>query len=306
MKKRILALVTAFFVAITILPFGGIEAEASTKLNDDRVYYISDYCSGDCLLSANVYMMRRAAILKGSKWGGIKNRYARKKLCYSFNNMHQEYTFHSDNLTFKGGHGNLPGGYEANKRKLIRLLEKHPEGIVVHGYDSYGTHGVLITGYKNGLFYCADSAQNYGGRNVGIVTYGNSSMSSLSGCFQYWYLKSVTYDKYTIKYRDGLKSSPKNQIKIANTRMKSAVAGQITKKKFIRTGYTYSSWYVYRYIDGKIHYLCKDKKGKIKWLRPGKITKSYTKFTVGSGGKLKLRLRNKTVFLKPKWVKKKS
>lgn len=304
MKKKILAIVTAFFVAISIFSFGDIEAYASTSLSSKKVYYISNYCSGDCTLSANVYMMRRAAIKRGSKWSGITNGSARKKLCYSFNGMKYDYSYHSDNLKFIGAHGYLPGGYAANKRKLKALLKKHPEGIVVHGYDSYGPHGVLITGYKNGTFYCADSAKNSRGRNVGITTFGNSSMASLSGCRQYWYLKSVVYDKYTLKYRDGLSKSPKGQTVIYSKTMKSKVRGRISSKKFVRKGYHYSSWYITKYDHGKLHYLCKHKNGKTKWLRSKEITSKYKKIAVSCGGTLKLRVKNKgVIILRPKWIK---
>ncbi len=218
--------------------------------------------------------------------------------------MKYDYSYHSDNLKFIGGHGYLPGGYKANKRKLKALLKKHPEGIVVHGYDSYGPHGVLITGYKNGTFYCADSAKNSRGRNKGITTFGKSSMRSLGGCYQYWYLKSVVYDKYTLKYRDDLDQSPKGQTVIYSKTMKSGVRGSITSKKFIRKGYHYSSWYITKYDHGYIHYLCKSKSGNYKWLRAKEITSSYRRLVATCGGTLKLKVKNKGVItLRPKWVK---
>ncbi|MCQ2551310.1 MAG: hypothetical protein MJ146_03900 [Clostridia bacterium] len=192
MKKRLLSLIMAVLIAVVFLPCNTF---AETDINDDSVYYISSYVDGGCVLCANVYMMRRAAMLRGYSWKGISRASAQKKLCTSGTSMKWDYTYHKGDLTFVGARGTLPGGYEDNKAKLKSLLKKHPEGIVVHGYDNYTTHGVLITEFKNGTFYAVDSANNHGDENKGIVKFKNTTLRSLGGCFQYWYLKKVTVYK---------------------------------------------------------------------------------------------------------------
>ena len=53
-------------------------------------------------------------------------------------------------------HGRLPGG-ESNRQILIDLLAEHPEGFVLHAPGV--PHGILLTYYTAGVFYCADPAQ---------------------------------------------------------------------------------------------------------------------------------------------------
>lgn len=247
MKKKIMSLLLIVCLVVTMIPFATMEANAATSLTNKKVYRISDYKSQDCLLSANVCMMRRAAITRGAKnWSAITNTSARKKLCTGVNNMRSGYTYTSSGLTFKGGSGSLPNTKNGNKKNLISLLKSHPEGIVVYGTDKDGSpHGVLITSYSNGVFYCADSTQNYGAANKGIVKYSASTMTSLSNCYKYWYLKSVagkvtsSQPTYTVKYSanggTGTMSSA------------TATLGKYYSSKsntFKKTGHSFGGWYV--------------------------------------------------------------
>lgn len=59
-------------------------------------------------------------------------------------------------------HDTLPGG-EANKDVLIDLLAEHPEGIMLHA--ACVPHGILLTEYKDGQFYCADPSE-YAGTGI--------------------------------------------------------------------------------------------------------------------------------------------
>lgn len=115
---------------------------------------------------------------------------------------------------------------------------------------------------------------------------------------------------YYIHYSDGLKKT--SYEKDAQTIPEQVVIPGDTvttqKEKFKREGYTYSRYYITKIVDGKVHYLCKHKKsGEKKWLSGKKITKSYTKMTVKTGGKLQLRSsrvkKGREITLTPVWKK---
>ncbi|MBO5994214.1 MAG: hypothetical protein J6Q41_01725 [Firmicutes bacterium] len=156
---------------------------------------MKNYKSGDCVLCANAYMLMRAAHARGSDLAPcITNKKLRKYACTSSsgNIMKHDYTFTYDGLTFTVKYKKLKGDYAARKKKIKSMLKKHPEGIVGLGYSKYSTHGVLLTGYVDGVLYAADSALNYGSFNKGITPYSETIMKSLKTVKHVWYLKEVT------------------------------------------------------------------------------------------------------------------
>lgn len=205
MKKKIMSLIIALFMVLTIMPAMTDTAHAATKITDKSVYYVTGYVSGDCLLTANIYMMRRAAITRGSTdWQQMNNTSInlRGALCTSktrrSNQLKNKYSYTFDGLTFVGKNGSLSGSTSAKKKKIRNLLKEHPEGIAVwannagKGYP----HAVLITEYKNGTFYCADSTHNASkyrkkGKNAGIEKFSRCTVSSISRLSKYWYLDEV-------------------------------------------------------------------------------------------------------------------
>lgn len=203
--KRIISCIIALFLAVTIMPVMATTVEAATKITDKSVYYVTGYRSGDCVLTSNIYMMRRAAILRDStKWSGLNNTSVplRSAICvgsskYS-SSVLNKYTYTYDGLTFKGNSGKLSGSVSQKKKKLRTLLKKHPEGIVVwarncgKGYP----HAVLLTEYKNGTFYCAEPTYNADkykkkGKNKGIQKFSQCTITSMGRLTKYWYLEEV-------------------------------------------------------------------------------------------------------------------
>ena len=71
--------------------------------------------------------------------------------------------------------GVLPkGSVDQNRKELIRLLDAHPEGVIIYSKYSNSQHAILITDYEktqNGgyQFYAIDSADNT--KQVGAPTY---------------------------------------------------------------------------------------------------------------------------------------
>ena len=82
------------------------------------------------------------------------------------------------------GYATLPSSTAEKTQLLIKLLQEHPEGIVL--YDRSQPHAVLLTDYTNGVFYCSDPAGNISSGRIPL----NSSSVSISGASCYWYVTS--------------------------------------------------------------------------------------------------------------------
>ena len=196
MKRKILLIVIAVAVVFSSLPVS-VSAASSISINNKAVVYTpsSDYRSGDCILTSSKNMIRRAAILRGSKvWSKTTNKTLRGKATI-FGLLLHNFTYSTDGLAYTVKMGMFKGKTEKERiKEFAKLIKEHPEGVVVWGkYSSiYGEHGVLLTGVKNGVPYAADSAYNVGSWNKGIMKWKDTSMYSPLRCTQYWYIKSVS------------------------------------------------------------------------------------------------------------------
>ena len=171
-------------------------AKYEEVLSDEETYYAEGYKSRDCVLSANVYMLRRASIMKGSVvWSEIKNSTLRKTACTTStgSSLRYSYTYTKDGLTFKVVHALLQGSANSKKAQLKKLLEEHPEGVVVRGKSTSGAgHGILVTQYRDGKFWAVDSAQNSLKANIGIVPISKTTVPYISNCSHIWYVDSIS------------------------------------------------------------------------------------------------------------------
>ncbi len=207
---RVMTIILSVCMVFTMCPFisdgwnNSGHAEAATKITDKKVYRNKGYKSGDCVLSANIYMMRRAAIARGGKWKGINNNgNVRHKIATGINDVRFKYEYTYGGITFNGRHGYLTGSVKTKKKTLKKLLDKHPEGVVV--WQRSPMHGILVTSYyynkkKEIKFMAADSTHNAAiwyakGKNKGIEKLKNTTIPSISKWEQYWYLSSVTVKK---------------------------------------------------------------------------------------------------------------
>ncbi len=169
--------------------------EEQLNIEDPELYYVKKYHSGDCVLCSNAYMIMRAAYYNGSEdFQKITNNLLRRYACTSKHGciMKHDYKFTFDGVTYRIKAKSLSGKKSAKEKKLRDLLEEHPEGIVVRGAARSGGHGILLTSYEDGKFYAVDSAQNYHGRNKGIVEYDDTTMYSIKRLTQIWYIESQT------------------------------------------------------------------------------------------------------------------
>ena len=199
MKKRILTFIIALAVVFTAVP--SMSFAASTINKDDKaVVYTpsSDYKSGDCILTSTRNMIRRAAIIRGSKvWSKTTNATLRKDATI-LGLLWHNFSHTADGLSYNISMKKFTGKTEKDRIKEFEtILKEHPEGIVVWGSKSsiWGQHGVLLTSVKNGVPYAADSAHNLGNSNRGIEAWSKTTMYSPVKCTQYWYIRSVTLGK---------------------------------------------------------------------------------------------------------------
>ena len=198
MKRRLLTIVLAASLLIGVLPAASFGASPKNiSINNKAVVYTpsSDYKSGDCILTSSRNMIRRAAILRGSrKWSKITNATLRGDATI-FGLLWHNFSHNADGLEFTVKCGIFKGRNEQERiREFQKLIKEHPEGVVVWGKRSsiWGEHGVLLTGVKNGVPYAADSAHNIGWQNVGIEKWSKTTMYSPYRCTQYWYIKQVS------------------------------------------------------------------------------------------------------------------
>lgn len=197
MKKRIITLTLAL---VMLIPLMTPAVYAEDLLESKAVYYTeeSDYIDGDCILTATRMMIRRASIMRNkTDWSTITNASLRPQattdglLLYSFcyNSGETEYNITSRHFTGEGT--------QARIAEFERLLEEHPEGIVVWGINaaSTGTHGVLVVKVENGEVYAMDSSHNMGMFKDGIQKWTDTTMLDPSLVTDYWYISDITQDE---------------------------------------------------------------------------------------------------------------
>lgn len=197
MKKRIITLTLAL---VMLMPLMTPAVYAEDLLESKAVYYTeeSDYIDGDCILTATRMMIRRASIMRNkTDWSTITNASLRPQattdglLLYSFcyDSGETEYSITSSHFTGEGT--------QARIAEFERLLEEHPEGIVVWGINaaSTGTHGVLVVKVENGEVYAMDSSHNMGMFKDGIQKWTDTTMLDPSLVTDYWYISDITPDE---------------------------------------------------------------------------------------------------------------
>lgn len=194
MKKRMITILLTLALLMTLTPAA---AFAGAGLLESReVYHTedSDYMDGDCVLTSTRMMIRRAAIMNGTRdWESITNGSLRPSATVDglllFN-----FSYEAGGMTYTVSTGTFDGeGDAARIREFSAMLRLHPEGVVVHGdYASEtGPHGVLVTSVENGEVYAMDPAYNTGDSNEGIQKWEATTMLEPGLCENYWYISSM-------------------------------------------------------------------------------------------------------------------
>ena len=211
-------------------------------LTEKATYYLGDKVPGGlCMVSSNMFMLRRKAIMLGSStWGKITlsdvNSKGIKYKAYSY--THDGYVYRADAYT-KFKKQTISGV----KAQLIELLKTHPEGVIIYGKKSQdkdaaagkdAEHGILVTSYKNDTFYGIDPAHNRNGKSKGIEKLSDTSIVTLKGITHYMCFQSVKRQAVDVRYLN----------KVIDISYWQAVADLVKAKKsgvdgvIIRTSYT--------------------------------------------------------------------
>ena len=149
MRTRMLSTLLA---VLLLLPLLVPAASAATREELDRpeVFLKQSAPNGTCVLVSTAMMLRRAALLQGEEdWRSIDIDTVRAEL------PGMPYRGTCRGLSVR--HAWLPGGGK-NAAYLEDMLSRHPEGVVL--YARCVPHGVLLTDYTDGVFYCYDPAVN--------------------------------------------------------------------------------------------------------------------------------------------------
>lgn len=178
MRQRILRSIAAMLVLVMLAP--AALAATYDEINQDQVFFKQSQ-RGTCTLAATAMMLRRAALLNGDEnWAQITEASCRQAFWIAGCGL--PYNFSYGEMTVS--HDTLPGG-EANKDILIDLLAEHPEGIMLHA--ACVPHGILLTEYKDGQFYCADPSEYVG---EGIIPIEEAWGTRVENSNAYWYVTS--------------------------------------------------------------------------------------------------------------------
>ena len=155
----------------------GSEAEAAEfwDLNQASVF-IKQGRSDTCTLASAVMMVRRAAMASGNaNWASITENSMRSTAWLEGRGLYYNFTYAGISVK----HGTLAG-----RDHVISLLNQHPEGIVI--YNTSKPHAILLTDYTEGIFFCADPANNTIAGRIPIA----SASITLDSASQYWYVDS--------------------------------------------------------------------------------------------------------------------
>ena len=165
--------------AFTFVPPLSQNADAASfsQVNASSVF-VKQQTSYTCTLASNVMLLRRTALMRGdSDWASITESACRPKIWDEDNGMLHYYSYKDIDVSYRYISGSVTS-------ELINALKEHPEGIVV--YDRNYPHAILLTDYTDGVFYCADPANNVPSGRINV----SKSLISISNVSTYWYVKS--------------------------------------------------------------------------------------------------------------------
>lgn len=145
-----------------------------SQLNDEEVF-LKQSQAHVCTLTASAMMVRRAAMLSGNKdWKQITEQSVRKYAWAEKTGLKWNFTAAGISVTHKS---------LSSKSELLRLLDKHPEGVVI--YNSRQPHAILVTDYTDGVLYCSDPSNDKPSGRYPIAQ-ASIMAESASRC---WYVK---------------------------------------------------------------------------------------------------------------------
>lgn len=206
-KKCLSALISASLVLGGLSVCSGMllhtEAASFEDVNQSSVF-VKQQESDTCTLAANVMLLRRTAMMNGSSdWESITESAARSTLWYEGAGMRLDYTYKGITVTCV----RTPSTASERRAKMIEVLKEHPEGVVI--YDYAYPHAILLTDYTDGVFYCADPANNVSSGRIPI----SKALVQVEDAESYWYVVSpdvqftdtLLNEKWEVTSTDGIR-----------------------------------------------------------------------------------------------------
>ena len=181
---RIALLGVLWIFVLGSLSLMSLDAKAATteQLNDPSVF-LKQQGGDTCTLCANTMMLRRASLMRGDNdWDTITEGVMRPRIWIEGAGMCYEYEYKGFSVNF----GKTANPYNS-EGELIDLLSRHPEGIVAYDYDY--PHAILLTDYTDGVFYCAEPANNIAPGRIEA----SQALVNVSGIEAYWYIENASF-----------------------------------------------------------------------------------------------------------------
>lgn len=164
--------------------------------------YLTQNVSGTCTLCASAMMIRASLYQHGnSSWSSVTENGLRSTAWVENVGLKWSFSQKVGSTTVQVGHRNVSGITEA---ALLELLHQHPEGIVL--YCGKVPHAVYLTGYENGVFYCADTVKGISGRQIPLQSSWLGSFYSaqaeiLKNVTAYWFVEDYLVDGQSLACR---------------------------------------------------------------------------------------------------------
>lgn len=160
-----------------------------TQICPPEELYLQQQEKDSCTLCASAMMIRSRLYLAGwENWQAVTESDIRSS-AWTSAGLSWTWEYEIGDAFFAIGHKKTEGFSED---QLAGLLKEHPEGVVLYCGGSK-PHAVLVTGCKAGVFYCADPAFCYSGKEIPLdqsllgCRHGTQKRI-LNGATAYWYL----------------------------------------------------------------------------------------------------------------------
>lgn len=163
MKKTVKMMAMLAVIAVCMIAYITPAQAAHVPALPDGLY-LTQNVSGTCTLCASAMMIRASLYQHGnSNWESVTENGLRPTAWVEKVGLKWSFSHKIGSTTVQVGHRNVSGITES---ALQELLHQHPEGIVL--YCGKVPHAVYLTGYENGVFYCADTVKGISGKQIPV------------------------------------------------------------------------------------------------------------------------------------------
>lgn len=208
MSRKMMSIVLTLCLMITAVPFGAVSASAASSGSES--VFVKQDGSGKCTLASAVMLIRQTAIQNGEQnWSYITQSRLTSTAWLTGVGLLHSFSWHGIKVSYK----NLT--VEDKWDELIRLLDVHPEGIIV--YLRSIPHAVLLTRYSQSeeKFYCADPAISTSELSIEsswlrTLKSGATQEEIVNAVDCYWYVSSCSYTPITAAELGGSDDSANN------------------------------------------------------------------------------------------------